>query len=489
MKMIFFSPSGWESWDVERPPLVRSGMPVLVDDDLLFEDGQRPRATVAANQWLRELPVSGATSPNTWTVYAQALKGWLEFLAVQQVPAFGPCPELRAALGVYAEHRLAGSLEARLSESSWNLYIGVIAQFYDWAVEKGHTTAVPFTYATAKRLIGGQLTGVRRNLAKVRAPKPHTTIKYLEADFADLFVGVLEGLLPDGTPDPRFRGHHPGRNAAMARLVRSSGLRRREFTYLLVDEVPPLPAGPTTLPIPFPVAATTAKGRKQRATWISLEALESVHRYIGLERALAVADSAWRPDPRWGEPLVAVEPDWYSGVINGRRRAWSRLTPSERLRLVGPDGGSLLLAVQGDGSPFLDWPTVFRRAADDIRERLDPRFPHVHPHRLRHTMALATLEDLVAGFYEQAAKLVADTDDNPALALYLTKSDPMEVLRDLLGHASVTTTQVYLSRLDTTRVFRDAYEQAGRRHGLSAAVLAEADAEFADDETDLVGAS
>ncbi len=30
------------------------------------------------------------------------------------------------------------------------------------------------------------------------------------------------------------------------------------------------------------------------------------------------------------------------------------------------------------------------------------------------------------------------------------------VLRDLLGHASVLTTEKYLRRLDTTRVFREA---------------------------------
>lgn len=81
MYLIFFSAAGWEDWDVERSPLTRAGMAVLVDDDLLFEDERRPRAAVVVNRWLRELPVSGARSPNTWAVYARALKGWLEFLA------------------------------------------------------------------------------------------------------------------------------------------------------------------------------------------------------------------------------------------------------------------------------------------------------------------------------------------------------------------------------------------------------------------------
>src|SRR2546430_1729296 len=71
-----------------------------------------------------------------------------------------------------------------------------------------------------------------------------------------------------------------------------------------------------------------------------------------------------------------------------------------------------------------------------------------------------TLERLIRGYYQQAAALVADTDADAALALYLTKTDPMMVLRDLLGHSSVTTTQIYQSRLDITRVYRDAYAAA-----------------------------
>jgi integrase len=79
---------------------------------------------------------------------------------------------------------------------------------------------------------------------------------------------------------------------------------------------------------------------------------------------------------------------------------------------------------------------------------------------------MRTLELLTRGYYQQAAALVADTDANAGLALYLTKSDPWQILRDLLGHSSVTTTQIYIQRIDATRIFREAYEQAGRAAGL-----------------------
>jgi hypothetical protein len=96
---------------------------------------------------------------------------------------------------------------------------------------------------------------------------------------------------------------------------------------------------------------------------------------------------------------------------------------------------------------------------------------------------MRTLEYLVTGHYRQAAKLVADTDTDAALAFYLSKADPLLVLRDLLGHSSVLTTEKYLRRLDTTRIYREAYERAGIADGLltQTQVDREADAEFADD--------
>ncbi len=59
----------------------------------------------------------------------------------------------------------------------------------------------------------------------------------------------------------------------------------------------------------------------------------------------------------------------------------------------------------------------------------------------------------------------------------------MMVLRDLLGHSSVVTTEAYLRRLDMTRIYADAYERAGRDAGLiSEAAQREADEEFAGED-------
>jgi len=140
---------------------------------------------------------------------------------------------------------------------------------------------------------------------------------------------------------------------------------------------------------------------------------------------------------------------------------------------------------------------VFTRTSTRIRTRFEPPFPLVNPHRLRHSFSMNTLERLVAGHYRQAAQLAADTatDGGPdaAMALYLTKADPLMVLRDLLGHSSAVTTEAYLRRLDTTRIYADAYTRlAGVAAGLVAgevdeAARREADAEFDDDDLDDLG--
>src|ERR1019366_2957307 len=83
--------------------------------------------------------------------------------------------------------------------------------------------------------------------------------------------------MPDGSADDGCRGRELARNAAVARLARATGLRRREFTFLLVFEVPPAPpaAHPPGLPVLFPVPAALAKGGKHRTTWIDADTLHA----------------------------------------------------------------------------------------------------------------------------------------------------------------------------------------------------------------------
>jgi len=263
MILFSFSRQGWESWDVAARPVIREGMPVLVDDDLLFSDAGTARATVAVNRWLRDLPVSGGPAASTWWNYARVLRAWMEFLAGCETVLFDSRDRLRAALGAYAEHRCAGPVAARFEVSTWNQHVSVLSVFYRWAVGEGHAAAEPFTYRIALATFDGVMVRRQVNTAARRRPKPHVTIRYLEPGFAELFVRALRGLAPDGTADAAFRGRNLARNAAVAELALATGLRLAEFTHLLVYELPPLPAAPAGLPVPFPVPAPVARAARR----------------------------------------------------------------------------------------------------------------------------------------------------------------------------------------------------------------------------------
>ncbi|CAO0837286.1 hypothetical protein SMICM17S_04039 [Streptomyces microflavus] len=219
MQKISFSASGWETWDVARQPLIREQMPVLIDDDLLFEDAPgSPRPTTVANRYLAELPINGAPAVRTWENSAGCLSAWLTFLQERGVHPFADRRELRGALSMYTEYRLVGPLKARWDHTTWNLHVSILSAFYDWGEGRGCAQrralhlprGAPWPTASWRR---------SRRTWQSWGALGLTRRSSIWQDFAELFVRALAGLDPLGEPDLRYRRPREGaRNAAMGWL-------------------------------------------------------------------------------------------------------------------------------------------------------------------------------------------------------------------------------------------------------------------------------
>jgi hypothetical protein len=98
-------------------------MPVLVDDDLLFEDGPTaPRPATVVNRW-------------------------------------------KAGLSRYAEHRAAGPVKGRFAATTWDQHMSILSLFSRWAIDEEYASTEPFTYRSARALFASTGREVKVNLA------------------------------------------------------------------------------------------------------------------------------------------------------------------------------------------------------------------------------------------------------------------------------------------------------------------------------------
>ncbi len=146
-------------------------------------------------------------------------------------------------------------------------------------------------------------------------------------------------------------------------------------------------------------------------------------------------------------PLVVEDPDRpiARGPDGGRVKV-AHLDPSERTRLLidGPNGlEPALFWLTEMGTPVTKsaWKQLFRTA--NLRCRSLGIRIWVHPHSLRHTFAVVTLEQL------QRGHIASQADKNPdqRRTYSLIFGDPLDWVRRRLGHGSVVTIQIYLHAL------------------------------------------
>jgi site-specific recombinase XerD len=373
---------------------------------------------------------------------------WARFLRARGVEPLAATADEVAAF--YSAQRLDRG-GAGVGRATWNRKVAALESFYRWAIDRGLITSSPFVYREAWARGGdGVVRSVRRNLAKERAGRPHATLRWLESDRLAFFLRVgLGGLLPDGSEDPAFVGRNAARNRAFGELLAASGLRAQEASFLLVHELQAA-AGPRDRLVALNVPAAIAKGGVARRTIVSTAALRMIESYVRLERS--AGRGGWSPTGG----LRVDEASADGGRVEGRLVRWATIDVHARARLI-ENGVAVTWALSAAGGPMVDWSGVFARATERCRA-FEPGFPRVTPHTLRHTFAVHTLRRLVS----QTVRRVREQEDDPALdvlAGYWRVHDPLLALRDLLGHASVTTTQVYLHAIDPTRLLASVDEE------------------------------
>lgn len=159
--------------------------------------------------------------------------------------ASAPCRGVRYPAGVGGRARyvrgpsaVGAPLDERLEFSSWELQVTALSRFYDWTEREGLAAAVPFTVATGKRMVQSRL------VEDPAQPDPAAAVKAARESAVPgvrlpRSVPLRPGRAGPGWAGGRpLRSRFPGRNAAMGGLLLGTGMRSREFTHLLVHEVP-----------------------------------------------------------------------------------------------------------------------------------------------------------------------------------------------------------------------------------------------------------
>ena len=434
-------------------------MPFILGDDGSYD--------LRLNQFLRELPTMGVRAEKSWLAYARDLLTWIRFLAEQRSRTVWQAEQ--ADVAAFHRARRLGPPETAVSSGTWDRGIATLDKFYRWATANGHVERLPFSYRAprAAAFLPGRRHPEAVNLAKERQGRRRPPGFLSVGDYLVFRDVGLRGRLPDGSPDPAFRGRNGHRNALFAELLVTTGMRLSEAASLLPVELPAPGSAKSAL---LELAPVVCKGGRGRTVRVPARVLRSISGYVDLERQNAVV--AHRPEPD-GEPQVVgadARSCWVA--VEGRRFRvrLARMTPAHRLAAVEVDESGrrapMALWLGEGGAPVSPraWEAVFQRAG--ARCRALGHAIDVSPHTLRHTFAVHMLSLLIR---EQIASVEGAAPD-PATAPYRRLlGDPLQHLQRLLGHRSVATTYIYLDSLAEAQwLVDDAIDRWSREIGSEA---------------------
>ncbi|WP_051837598.1 site-specific integrase [Streptomyces sp. NRRL WC-3742] len=384
---------------------------------------------------------------DTQRAVASDLKLWLTFLWVSRNRKDWreATPEDRAA---YKQWRTADPRGPHVDWTTWDREVATVNAFYNWAVHprRAYATENPILQREARAHPSQGHRATVMTPAESSHTGPRNEVVWLPPEMYRTWRDVgLRGYTPAGLPDRSFRGRFATRNATYSDLMIRTGNRLCEQTSLSLFELPHQVPGKANIRTWLPAAI--AKYGSARWIYMPSSSLKATWDYVEEERAEAVeaAQDAGLYD-RIRDPLIVTDRSDPFVVIDGKRVGVDRLGHAERLRLLvetrdGLEPAALWLNEQGLPSARSCWQGVFKAANRRCEvHRLNLR---CHPHALRHSFAVITLEQLWRGHIQDMAAL------NPGQRRthQMVFGDPLNWVRLRLGHRSVVTTLRYLHAL------------------------------------------
>lgn len=355
-------------------------------------------------------------------------------------------PDDRAA---YFKWRNVDPKGPRVAASTWNREVATLNTFYQWAERHEFVEQSPIRLRDDRKWVkSSSWSAVHDNPApaELRPDENRGSLRWLPADNYLLWRDVgLRGFLPNGGRDLHFKGVMSGRNSVFADLMMRTGLRLREQASLLLTDIPARSAGKRFAKNWIPEAI--AKGSSARDIYYPDQILGSLEAYRRVERNISVREGQRSGiyEKIYGK-MILEKSGTHATDENGHRFDVRSLDSRERAVLYrmtdsGLEPMSLWLSQTGVPLSSRSWQNIFETANKRcLRHGVQIR---CHPHALRHTYAVRTLDQLQRGNIEALAQ------KNPAQRRHymMIFGDPLDWVRRRLGHASIETTMKYLHTL------------------------------------------
>jgi len=360
-----------------------------ISDGMPYTVDSENRCDQVLNEFFLTLAAPGTASSATWRTYAEQLSLFFRFLDGQKISWNLATQD--HLLKYYRIRRIQNG-PLKVSGRSWNVFVAACRRFYEWAVRNSYVVTLPFKYKEVRLNHDNGLSSRKVTTTNLKEKASRQDVKYMsEEDFSRRFLPSITNTR-NGT-----------RNALFVRLLMRSGLRVDEAVQLKTIDLPD-PDNPKFASRLTCQMQIIGKGKKWRTVLIPKTWLRDVRRYIEWERADAIEKKNTKFD-----------------------------------NLTDPDQGYLFLTEQGKPITYAGIYSILRSAGK--RAGFDFK---AHPHMLRHSYAIYQLSAMIKALLKMYDR--TNLSNNNAYQQMI--QDPLRKLQLLMGHASISTTFIYLDYVD-----------------------------------------